>query len=88
MTARFVPASALVVALGVIDLSFSTGAHVVGGGVSKNSEKFLPYLELRTPVEIAALHRDIAWLHRPALPQLRRLSALADGWARRLRRSP
>lgn len=34
VTARFVPASALVVALGVIDLSFSTGAHVVGGGVS------------------------------------------------------
>lgn len=34
VTARFVPVSAVVVALGVIDLSFSTGAHVVGGGVS------------------------------------------------------
>ena len=31
---------------------------IIGGGVSKNSEKFVPYLELKTPVEIAKLRNN------------------------------
>ncbi|GHD87092.1 MULTISPECIES: polyphosphate--glucose phosphotransferase [Kocuria] len=41
-----------------VEFLFSPSLFVIGGGVSKNSEKFLPYLELRTPVEIAALRNN------------------------------
>ena len=41
-----------------VEFLFSPALFVIGGGVSKNSEKFLPYLELRTPVEIAALRNN------------------------------
>ena len=37
----------------------SPDLFVVGGGVSKNSEKFLPLLDLRTPI-VAAKHRNNA----------------------------
>ncbi len=37
---------------------FSPDLFVVGGGVSKKSEKFLPFLELRTPIVPAALRND------------------------------
>ncbi len=43
---------------------------IVGGGVSKKSEKFLPHIELRTEIVPAALHNDAgivgAALHAPA----------------------
>ena len=42
---------------------------IVGGGVSKKSEKFLPHIELRTEIVAAALHNDAgivgAALHAP-----------------------
>ena len=41
-----------------VEFLFSPSLFVIGGCVSKNSEKFLPYLELRTPVEIAALRNN------------------------------
>ena len=41
-----------------VEFLFSPSLFVIGGGVSKNSEKFLPYLELNTPVEIAALRNN------------------------------
>lgn len=41
-----------------VEFLFSPSLFVIGGGVSKNSEKFLPYLELRTPVEIAELRNN------------------------------
>ena len=41
-----------------VEFLFSPSLFVIGGGVSKNSEKFLPYLQLRTPVEIAALRNN------------------------------
>jgi polyphosphate glucokinase len=31
---------------------------VVGGGVSKKAEKFLPFIELRTPVKVAELRNN------------------------------
>jgi polyphosphate glucokinase len=31
---------------------------IVGGGVSKKSEKYLPHLSLRTPIVPAALRND------------------------------
>jgi polyphosphate glucokinase len=31
---------------------------IVGGGVSKKSEKFLPYIECHTPIVPAAMHND------------------------------
>ena len=42
---------------------------VIGGGVSRKSEKFLPHIELRTEIVPAALHNDAgivgAALHAP-----------------------
>ena len=43
-----------------VEFLFSPSLFVIGGGVSKNSEKLLPYLELRTPVENAALRNNAA----------------------------
>jgi polyphosphate glucokinase len=37
---------------------FSPDLFVVGGGVSKKSDKFLPLLDLRTPIVPAALRND------------------------------
>jgi polyphosphate glucokinase len=37
---------------------FSPDLFVVGGGVSKKSDKFLPLLELETPVEVAQLRNN------------------------------
>lgn len=41
-----------------VEFLFSPDLFIVGGGVSKNPEKFLPYLELRTPVEVARLRNN------------------------------
>lgn len=41
-----------------VEFLFTPDLFVIGGGVSKNSERFLPHLELRTPVEIAALRNN------------------------------
>lgn len=41
-----------------VEFLFSPSLFIIGGGVSKNSEKFLPYLQLRTPVEIAELRNN------------------------------
>ena len=38
---------------------FSPDAFIIGGGVSKKPEKFLPYLEdIGTPIEIAVLRNN------------------------------
>ena len=42
-----------------IEFLFSPDLFVVGGGVSKHPEKFLPLLELNTPI-VAAVHRNAA----------------------------
>ncbi len=41
----------------LVESLFSPDLFVVGGGVSKHPEKFLPLLELRTPI-VAAVHRN------------------------------
>ncbi|MBD2761211.1 ROK family protein [Kocuria sp. cx-455] len=41
-----------------VEFLFSPSLFIIGGGVSKNSEKFVPYLELKTPVEIASLRNN------------------------------
>ena len=38
---------------------FSPDLFIVGGGVSKNSEEFLPLLDLSTPI-VSAVHRNNA----------------------------
>ncbi|MGB3733047.1 polyphosphate--glucose phosphotransferase [Microbacterium sp.] len=40
-----------------VEFLFSPDLFVVGGGVSKNPEKFIPLLELKTPI-INAVHRN------------------------------
>ncbi|WP_295011056.1 polyphosphate--glucose phosphotransferase [uncultured Microbacterium sp.] len=40
-----------------VEFLFSPDLFVVGGGVSKHPEKFLPLLELNTPI-VAAIHRN------------------------------
>ena len=40
-----------------VEFLFSPDLFVVGGGVSKHPEKFLPLLDLRTPI-VAAVHRN------------------------------
>ena len=40
-----------------IEFLFSPDLFVVGGGVSKQPGKFLPRLELKTPI-VAAIHRN------------------------------
>jgi polyphosphate glucokinase len=42
-----------------IEFLFSGDLIVVGGGVSKNADKFLPLLDLKTPI-VAAVHRNNA----------------------------
>lgn len=42
-----------------IEFLFSPDLIVVGGGVSKNADKFLPLLDLKTPI-VAAVHRNNA----------------------------
>jgi polyphosphate glucokinase len=42
-----------------LELLFSPDLFVVGGGVSKNADDFLPLLDLRTPV-VPAVHRNNA----------------------------
>ena len=41
-----------------VQMLFSPDLFVVGGGVSKKSDKFLPLLELETPVEVAQLRNN------------------------------
>ncbi|MEY4102734.1 MAG: hypothetical protein RIR88_868, partial [Actinomycetota bacterium] len=38
-----------------VEMLFSPELFIVGGGVSKSYEKFLPYLRLRTPIIPAKL---------------------------------
>ena len=40
-----------------VEFLFSPDLFVVGGGVSKHPEKFLPLLDLNTPI-VAAIHRN------------------------------
>lgn len=41
-----------------VQMLFSPDLFVVGGGVSKKSDKFLPLLELDTPIEVAQLRNN------------------------------
>ena len=42
-----------------VEFLFSPDLFIVGGGVSKHSAKFLPLLDLRTPI-VPAVHRNNA----------------------------
>jgi polyphosphate glucokinase len=42
-----------------IQFLFSPDLIIVGGGVSKNADKFLPLLKIDTPI-VAAVHRNNA----------------------------
>jgi polyphosphate glucokinase len=42
-----------------IEFLFSPDLFVVGGGVSKHPDRFLPLLDLRTPI-VPAVHRNSA----------------------------
>lgn len=44
---------------GYIEFLFSPDLFIVGGGVSKHADQFLPLLELRTPI-VPAVHRNNA----------------------------
>lgn len=41
-----------------VEFLFSPDLFIVGGGVSKNPDKFLPLLKLRTPVKVAQLRNN------------------------------
>ena len=41
-----------------MELYFSPELFVVGGGVSRVSEKFLPYIDIKTPIVAAKLHNE------------------------------
>ena len=41
-----------------VEFLFTPSLFIVGGGVSKKAEKFLPHLSLRTPVEVARLRNN------------------------------
>ena len=43
---------------GLMELYFSPELFVVGGGVSRVSEKFLPYIDIKTPIVAAKLHNE------------------------------
>lgn len=42
----------------LMELYFSPELFVVGGGVSRVSEKFLPYIDIKTPIVAAKLHNE------------------------------
>ncbi len=42
----------------LMELYFSPELFVVGGGVSRVSEKFLPYIDIKTPIVAATLHNE------------------------------
>jgi polyphosphate glucokinase len=50
-----------------LEFIFSPDLFIVGGGVSKNSEEFLPLLTLRTPIVPAALRNNAGILGGAAL---------------------
>ncbi len=58
-----------------VEFLFSPNLFIVGGGVSKNADKFLPYLDLRTPVEVAQLRNNAGivgaalWAGSPHAPE-------------------
>ncbi|MGI9093742.1 MAG: polyphosphate--glucose phosphotransferase [Mycobacteriales bacterium] len=41
-----------------VEALFSPGLFVIGGGVSRHSEKWLPYVDVQTPTTPAQLHND------------------------------
>lgn len=41
-----------------VEMLFTPSLFIIGGGVSKKSHKFLPLLELRTPIEVAQLRNN------------------------------
>ncbi|NHU84396.1 ROK family protein [Kocuria sp. JC486] len=41
-----------------VEMLFTPSLFVIGGGVSKKADKFLPLLELRTPIEVAQLRNN------------------------------
>ncbi len=50
-----------------LELLFSPNLILVGGGISKSSEEFLPLLELRTPIRPAALFNNAGIVGAAAL---------------------
>lgn len=41
-----------------MEFYFDPQLFVVGGGVSRVSEKFLPYIDIKTPIVAAKLHNE------------------------------
>ena len=50
-----------------LEFIFSPDLFIVGGGISKNSEEFLPLLNLRTPIVPATLRNNAGILGGAAL---------------------
>jgi len=69
-----------------LEFIFSPDLFVVGGGVSKKADKFLPLLELRTPIVPAGLFND-AGIIGAALVAAERTPGLHDSAARTDRRA-
>ena len=42
----------------LMEFYFDPQLFVVGGGVSRVSEKFLPYIDIKTPIVAAKLHNE------------------------------
>lgn len=43
---------------GLMEKYFNPDLFVVGGGVSRVSEKFLPHIDIKTPIVVATLHNE------------------------------
>ena len=43
---------------GLMEKYFNPELFVVGGGVSRVSEKFLPHIDIKTPIVVASLHNE------------------------------
>lgn len=52
---------------GHLEMLFSPDLFLVGGGISKNSDEFLPLLNLRTPIKPAALRNNAGIVGAAAL---------------------
>lgn len=52
---------------GYLEMLFSPDLFIVGGGISKNSDEFLPLLDLRTPIKPAALRNNAGIVGAAAL---------------------
>ncbi len=59
-----------------VEMLFSPDLFIVGGGVSKNHQEFLPLLDLRTPIVPAQLRNNAGILGAAALAKLETVQAV------------